>query len=291
MKLLLASIFLLFSFYPEAQTRDWWENNVNWDGSRHWSKYLIYSPAYFGPNALPVPEMGNGSADSIHSLSVTGDFHFSRGDNTRNIKMTARVCLAKNIVSLDLTYIPVEWFRVDHRTKSERKVFYQHYYDKVCGGDAYLNMVIQVLNRWRDNIHLALRVGYRFPASSALGSARYTDAPGYYFDLSAGKPVSADRAWKWTGMAGFYVWQTNADELRQNDAFLAGTGIEYNKKGWRLLVNGCGYFGYKENGDDPIVFRAAAERTLKRLTWLLRFQQGIQDFGYTSFETGARYLF
>jgi hypothetical protein len=147
------------------------------------------------------------------------------------------------------------------------------------------------LNRWRKHIHLAGRIGYRIPASSAYGAARYTDAPAYYFDLSAGKQLSKTSPVKVVAMAGFYAWQTNDDDLFQDDALLLGLGLEFNKNNWRIQLNNCTYYGYRANRDDPMVVRAALEKRMKRITGVLRFQHGLHHFDYTSVETGLRYNF
>lgn len=75
----------LYSLQGNGQTIDQWRQLVNWDGVSHWSKYMRTFPAYQGPNSLPVPRLGNGSIDSNFTVSATGAFHFSKGDNTRAI--------------------------------------------------------------------------------------------------------------------------------------------------------------------------------------------------------------
>ena len=92
-------------------------------------------------------------------------------------------------------------------------------------------------------------------------------------------------------MAGFYSWQTNDDDLFQDDALLLGIGMEYNKNNWRVQVNNCAYYGYRDNKDDPMVFRIGIEKVSKKITGLLRFQQGLHDFDYTSLETGIKFNF
>ena len=271
----------------QAQTFDWWANNVHWDGVTSWKRYLIYAPGFMGPNALPVPELSNGNIDSNTWVGATGAFHFSEGDNTQNLKLKANILIAKDRVSLDFTYIPIEWFQEDYETKTERHVYYEYYYTKQVPGDAYMNINIQLLNKWRPNIQLALRVGYRFPTSSAYGPARYTDAPAYYFDLSFSKPQS--QYLKLTGMAGFLAWQTNSDVEFQNDALVLGGGIEYNKKNLRVQLQACTYYGYMKDRDDPLVLRLYLDKNYGRFGTLLHFQQGMHDFDYTTVEAGFSY--
>jgi hypothetical protein len=145
------------------------------------------------------------------------------------------------------------------------------------------------LNKWRKDIHLALRIGYRFPCGSGFGAARFSDGPGYNFDLSFGKTINHSPL-KWIGMFGFYTWQIESDRHNQDDAFLFGSGLEWDKKSLKVQSYIAGYLGYLENsGDKPIVFRAQLEKRLKKTSLLLGFQKGLHDFAFTSVEFGAKY--
>ena len=285
-------LLILIGVQARAQDFPWWANLVKWDGVSPWQRYIITNPGYLGPNALPVPVISNGSIDSVHSIGVTGNLHFSKGDNTQNLVVYGNYCLVKNVIAFDFSWVPYERYQMSHAIKEKRHVFSHYYYDKSAQGEIHLNTNIQLLQKWREYVHLALRIGYRLPTSSGLGSARFTDAPGYYFDVSAAKPFSKESCWKLIGMAGLYVWQTNLDGRRQNDAFLFGSGIEWNPIRWRLQLYGSGYLGYMDDlGDKPVVLRAGIERKGKRINGILRFQQGISNFEYSSVEAGLRYKF
>jgi hypothetical protein len=290
MRRIVVIIFTLSVANSYGQTFDWWAQLVHWDGVSEWPKYMITQPAYMGPNALPVPRIGNGSIDSNFSISATGSLHFSKGDNTQNLTIYANYCLVKNVISFDASWIPYEHFTMSHAIKEQRHVFSHFYYDQQATGDIELNTTIQLLNRWRKDIQLALRIGYRFPTGTGLGVARYTDGPGYHFDLSFGKPVNTSL--KWIGMLGFYSWQLINVGRRQDDAFLFGTGAEWNTKRVRLQTYVAGYLGYQLNsGDKPVVFRTTVEKKIKRTSFLLGFQQGLHDFKYSSIEVGTKFRF
>jgi hypothetical protein len=284
-----ATIFGCIS--AQAQSFGWWANNVGWDGVTPWPRYMILSPGYQGPNSLPVPNLTNGTIDSTYSFTLSGMFHFSKGDNTQNLKITANYCVLKDHLSFDAIWVPVEWFKVSHEVKTERHVFDYFYYDNSAQGDLLLNTNLQLLNRWRKHIHLAFRLGYRFPTSSGLGAARFTDKPGYYFDLSAGKPLSYKSNWKLSGMIGFYSWERNSDHYFQDDCILFGAGIEWNHNNWKWELNSCGYWGYINNRDHPVVIRSGLEKKLKHVSIDLKLQQGVRDFKYSTIETGIKYLF
>jgi hypothetical protein len=251
---------------------------------------MITLPAYQGPNSLPVPHMSNGSIDSSFSVSATASFHFSEGDKTQNFSLIANYCLVKDLMAIDAVWVPYEHFNMSQAIKEKRHVFSQFFYDTDASGELHLNTNFQLLNKWKKFIRLALRVGYRFPTASAFGAARYTDGPGYYFDLSFGKPFNHS-ALKWTGMLGFYSWQVESDRHNQDDAFLFGTGLEWNKNNWRIQTHVAGYLGYFGNsGDKPIVYRFNLEKKIKRTSLLFGFQQGLHDFKYSSAEFGIKYF-
>ena len=272
-----------------AQTQEEWARTVNWDGVSHWSKYIITQPRYMGPNALPVPFIGNGTTDSNSYAGTSLSFHSMKGDKVKDWSLFGNYCLVKDLISIDISYEPVEWFRTSDTLKKQRHVYYQNYYDKHARGDVHLNVNIRLLKKWEKTIQLALRIGARYPASSGLGAARYTDGMGYFFDVSYGKPLSPSL--KWIGMAGFYVWQLNGDKHRQNDALLFGNGLEWNKNGWKMQGSVAGYLGYLFNsGDKPIVIRTHTEKRFKNASLLLRLQQGVQDFKYSSAELGAKFF-
>lgn len=291
MKLFLSAFLCVLASGARSQDFNWWSNNVNWDGVSHWYEYLIVSPKYFGPNALPVPAINNGSADSLISLAATGNLHFSKGDKTQNLMLYGNFTAKNNIFSVEMQFVPYERFEMTHATKEERKVYYKEYYKKNVVGDVIFSTTVQLFQRWRDKIQLAGRVGVRMPSGGAQGAARYTDGPGYWIDLGWGLPFK-NSICKWIGMGGFYVWQTNDDALRQNDAFVFGTGLEWNSaKALRIQAYGAGYVGYKANGDKPLLLRLNLEKRVNRFAYLLRFQQGLHDFDYFTTEFGGRYIF
>lgn len=282
-------LFLLNSNDSTAQTFTRWAEVVQWDGVSHWSKYMLTMPAYQGPNSLPVPRLSNGSADSVFSIAATAQAHFSPGDHTQNMHIYASYCLVKDRISFDVDWVPYERYRMSTAIKEERHVFSQFYYDQEAMGEFHLNTRIQVLNKWRPHLQLALRIGYRFPSGSGFGAARYTDGPGYYFDISAAKPIGKSGL-KWLAMAGFYTWQIESAEHNQDDAFLFGTGLEWQRRSWKLQANLAGYLGYlAHNGDKPIVCRLEAEKKTGRFSILAGLQKGLHDFRFTSAELGTRY--
>ncbi len=291
MRLSLTVSLCLLVLNSQSQSYDWWINTVHWDGVTTWERYIRLTPGFLGPNALPVPRISNGSIDSINSFGLSTDFYFSKGDNTQDILLFANYCLVKNKISFDISWLPVEHFTMSHEIKTERHVFPIHYYDHYANGDIHLNTIIQLFNIKSKKLQSAVRIGYRFP-SSEIRAARFTDAPGYYFDISIAKGFRHNPALKWIAMTGGYFWQAEINRHPQDDAFLFGTGFEWNRKNLRMQIYGAGYLGYfYRMRDKPIVFRAGLEKTIKRKIFSFQFQQGLHNFNYSSLQFGMRYRY
>jgi hypothetical protein len=275
-----------------SQTRQRWEQVVNWDGVSHWSRYMITLPAFQGPNSLPVPQVGNGRIDSNSYIGVSGAFHFMEGDHTQNIVVNGHLALVKDVVGVELTWIPWERYNMSTALKEKRHVYYEFWNDKKAAGDLLLNTNFRLLKKWAPVMDLILQIGYRMPSGTDYGSARYSDGPGYHFAINMGKPLNKAKTLKLTAMAGFLVWQIESDIFKQDDSFLFGAGLEYRKKNFSLQTNVAGYLGYLEKqGDKPVVFRARAEQQLKKIKLVLGFQQGLNDFEYSSVDAGLRFNF
>jgi hypothetical protein len=284
------TFLLLFPLLCFSQSDMWWNDNVNWDGHTHWSRYIRIVPKYMGPNALSVPLINNGSIDSASSIGITANAHISNGDNTQNLTLYGNYTTKNNSISVDIQFIPYEQFQVSHQKKTERKVFFMDYYKDKCVGDVTANTTFHIFPKKRDKLQLALRLGLRMPSGGLLGAARYGDVPSYWIDAGGGVPIKNSN-WKWIGMAGFLVWQTNEDKHRQDDAILFGTGFEWNKNNIRLQAYASGFSGYRDNGDRPTLARISLEKKKNGKVYIFRLQQGLHDFAYTSIEAGARLIF
>ncbi len=277
-----------------AQEEDysWWNKKHNWDGVTNWARYMTYSPAYFGPNALPVPEIRDALIDKRVNLETRADFHFSKGDNTQNLFLKLVYPFWDGRIAVSLFGVPIEHFEMDTITRDERAgrdLEAKGY----AAGDLYLSTMIQILRDYKSWPDILLGITLRTASGGNLGNARYTDAPGYYFDLSFGKTFFTDRkvSLRPYFMLGFYVWQTNRDDWRQNDAFLYGLGLLLFNKKFECNAKYGGYKGYIGNGDAPMVFRANAIYKFPKTHLKLSFQQGLQDFEYSTLSIGAVFYF
>jgi len=285
---------------------EWWNEAHHFDGTSHWTGYIIYSPYYMGPNALPVPRSEKGTIKKKGSFSLEGYYHDGQGDQTQNLRLSFYYPFLENRVAVEFKYIPFETFKMDYQTIIERRT---RYLDGkgIAQGDFYFSTIIQLLKE-KKFPDIALRMACRTASGTDLGNARFTDAPGYFFDLSGGKVVGlgkADYKMRFHAMTGFYSWQLNLPDNKQNDAILYGVGIDFNLKRWFInnAVEGyIGYFGGQKVivgdpedpvpfNDRPMIYRLKAGRVYANWEMFIGYQHGIIDFPYNSFSVGISYLF
>ena len=113
----LLCLSLLGCLVLPAQDYSWWNQKHNWDGYTHWTSYLIFSPGFMGPNALPVPEVRKGITDQRAYLELDVDGHFSQGDQTGNLFTQLYVPLFSNRAGLEISYYPLEVYKTDTLTR------------------------------------------------------------------------------------------------------------------------------------------------------------------------------
>ena len=287
------SIYLLiFTYTLPAQDHNWWAENVEWNGFSHWSEYIISSPEFMGPNAIPIPPIGSGFVDSTHSIGLSSNLHFTEGEHTLNPELYFRFAIIPKNLSFEVVYIPVEYFRTSHRLKTQRRIFYFFYDDRVAQGDIYIHTNLQLFRRPR--LAGMFRLGYKIASSSKQGAARFTDAPGYFFDATFKKvfpSVHPFRRYSISLMTGLYVWQTNDDIHFQNDAFLLGVRGGFQFKDLLIEPYIKGFAGFFNNGDRPLVCGLYLHYLIKNIKWTVRWQDGWNDYPFQSLSLGGQFIF
>ena len=285
-------VYLLSVFFTGAhgQSYEWWNTRHQWDGSTHWHRYIRLSPAFMGPNALPVPVPARGILPDQLILKSNGVLHFAEGDRTQNLEMNLYVPLFSDRLGLELYLVPVEHYRTDTLTRDLRRA------RGISGegwaiGDLHIGTHIQLL---RDHVQLpdiTLAIQLKTASGSKLSDARYTDTPGYYFQLAFGKKIAiAKNHFRIFASTGLYVWQTFGDRHYQNDALMYGLGWQFEAPHWQLHQSLDGYSGYIGDGDRPALLRIGLTTRRKQpLNYTLGWQRGLNDFPYTSWQAGIQY--
>jgi len=251
----------------------------------HWSDLIIMSPKYMGPNALPVPDIRKGKINSNWELTTNFSYHFFEYDNTVDFSAKLNIPLAKDIVVLELYGVVVEYFKMDSILKQERNTFDPEW-KNYAFGDLNFATIIQLLKNHDKLPDISLRLNCRTASGTNLRAARYTDMPGYFFDLSFGKKIELKEKTikniNIYSMLGFYVWQTNSTRHRQTDAFFYGLGVDLNFTKIELSNSFGGYIGYIGNGDKSMVYRIHFMYLTKHVNYKIGWQTGINDFLYNS---------
>lgn len=264
----------------------WWNTTHNWDGTTPWHKYLTISPAFLGPNALPVPTIKKGKSLDKARLILGADLHYGSGDQTQNLYTELYIPLHSPKVGLLVSVIPLERYQMDATTRDLRAA--RDFDGKgYAGGDFYVGTYIQLLEGHHSLPDAMLTVNIKTASGRNLEAARFTDTPGYFFDLSLGKSYRSRISWidqiRPHLMAGLFVWQTYEDKHRQNDSFLYGAGVDISSSSFELSQAIGGYYGYKNNGDRPIVYRTTwRTKWASRVNYEVQFQEGLRDYPFRS---------
>ena len=87
-RILKTFLLLIFPYALAAQTGEdfsWWNAIHQWDGHTSWEQYMTMSPAFMGPNALPVPDIQNGRLSDEIQVEQLAGYQFSTGDKTKDL--------------------------------------------------------------------------------------------------------------------------------------------------------------------------------------------------------------
>ncbi|MEZ5197536.1 MAG: hypothetical protein R2764_14410 [Bacteroidales bacterium] len=292
-------VFLMFfsnQTFSQDDDASWWNSVQDWDGVTPWQSYIIYSPSYMGINALPVPFSQKGRIKDRYELEVKFESHFSPGDKTQNLFLSLYLPLVKDFIAFEFYGVPVENYKMTEETVIERRG--RNRSGKgYAAGDLYFSSIIQIIKN-RGFPDLAFRMACKTASGSRLSDARYTDAPGYFFDLSVGKDYilfeTQEIRIRPHATIGFNSWQMNLPNNRQNDAVMVGLGIDLHVKSFILSNSIDGYLGYFGNEkvivgnpndpvpfkDRPMVYRLDFTKGMKRADLALGYQAGLHDFSY-----------
>lgn len=261
----------------------WWNTLHGWQaGDPGWRHWIILSPGYLGPNALPVPGVKRGLIETEAEFELSGTYHFHPGDPTQDLSGRVLLPFSGGKIALELYGVLVEHFAFSEDIRNER---FSRIEDGkgFATGDLYITTLVQ-LARDRRFPNTLLRLALRTASGGPLEGARYTDSPGYFFDLSFSKDFRLGQGviLRPFGLAGFYSWQTNDDHNQQNDAPLYALGAELEREATRLSVSLSGYSGYKDQHDQPNQLNLELRREMERLALGLQYIQGLRHQEYRS---------
>lgn len=241
------------------------------------------APAFFGPNALPIPDMSDGQTYDRLRLELAADGYFGYdGSLTGDIFARVEVPLFTRWANLNVWMPVYEWYSQTDGTGSG-------------ASDVYLSTDIQVLhNEWFHSDkskyipQMVLRVGIKTASGEQFERKRHFDSPGYFFDLALGQSFPLKRVTlRIAGSAGFLCWQT--DNGRQNDAVMYGVQAQLNHEYFSMKATWGGYVGWERYGDAPMSIKLRAGGHVKGFEPYVQYQYGIKDYPFHQVRAGLVY--
>jgi len=256
-----------------------------------------YAPAWFGPNANPVPEFTDGRIPAKTTVSLMGDYYFGYGDETKNGYFKIEIPLVAERVSFKIWSTVFEHYKVTPELSAHRQMS-----DNLTGksnGDFYVQTRISLLKEKKYAPAIILNSTLKTASGTNFNERRYFDTPGYYFDVefaksmhTKGKFINELRA---VGNLGFLCWETTGS--RQNDAPIYGAKIILGNQNWKLDNTLSGYWGWMHTsstygadyGDAPLVYAAKLTIMRSKIDYFAQYQYGINDFPYHQLRLGISF--
>ncbi len=287
MKVLLTGFLLIMPLFFYGQDPDadygWWNELHDWKpGDPGWRNWMKISPGYLGPNALPVPPIKKGLITGPPEISITASGHFLPGDPTQDISLRAFIPFADNKIAVEIYGVVLEHFAYSEEIRNER-ISRDEDGKGMAMGDLCFCTDIQI-SKNRKFPNTLFRFGTKTASGNQLAAARYSDSPGYFFDLSFSKAIGNKMQGRFRPFwgAGFYSWQTN-DELRlQNDAFMYNIGADYSKLRWLFSAGLSGYSGYKNERDRPMQLNFEVRRDFDKRALRIQYINGLREWQHNT---------
>lgn len=241
------------------------------------------APAFFGPNALPVPDMSDGLTYDKLRVELAADGYFGHdGSTTADVFARIHVPLFTRWANVSVWMPVCEWYnQADGKGHG--------------AGDVYLSTDIQVLhNAWfkGDNTQfipqMTIRLGVKTASGEQFARLRHFDSPGYFFDASIGESFPmGPLVLRLAGSAGFLCWQTA--DARQNDAVMYGLQASLKHEYVSLQTTWGGYVGWERYGDAPMTLKVRAAGHIQGFEPYVQYQWGIKDYPFHQLRIGLAY--
>lgn len=254
-----------------------------------------YAPAWFGPNANPVPAFHAATIPAKTQLTVMTDLYFGYGDLTTNARIEIEVPLIPEAVSFKVWNTPFEYFNVTpamaaHRSMADRYGF--------ATGDYYFQTRIKFLNERKHKLDLVCNATMKTASGNQFENRRYFNTAGYYFDLELGKSFQKNSDVAKIRLAanlGFMSWITSVHT--QDDAILYGLQFILAGKKWESLTSFSGYWGWMHThpkygsdfGDAPMIASTQIKYYGTSNSYFCQYQYGIHDFPFHQIRLGVSF--
>lgn len=256
-------------------------------------------PAYFGPNAFPVPDMLDGRTSADMRLELYGDCFLGTTTNSVGDDITgdifARLTIPLFTSKANLTvWMPIfEYFYTSSEVNALRRLPHTGDLQGFDSGDAYVSADIRILSQERHHCDMTIRAALKTASANRFAEGRCYDAPGYFFDVAVGRGFSLANGsggdLRVAVSTGFLCWQT--DNGRQNDAVMYGAMLKYNYKRFGIDTTLGGYLGWEGIGDRPMTLKTNLSYAFGSWALRLSHQVGFMDWPYHQIRVGAVWNF
>lgn len=240
----------------------------------------IVAPAYFGPNAFPLPPMRDARVPRKVSLTTAAEAFVGRdGSLTLNPYYYCSFPFAPGRVSVNVWGAIYEWWQDSDGVWDSGDV----------GGDIYISTDIQMCSDKKYLPEVLLRIGIKTASGADYSKNRFYDSAGYFFDTFVGKSLYLKGAYfgelRATANVGFLCWQMA--DAKQNDALMYGLMLRAAGRDIDIDAQVGGYSGWREDGDRLLFAALTATAKLKRCRLFVDYGLGIRDYPYSRFRVGV----
>ena len=282
-------LFWFVTLFANAVPPQWWQDVHRYDGRSDWSEYYTYTASYFGPNALPVPELSDGRIPGKHHVEISSDVFWGFGDQTQSLSPRLTYVFIPGKLAVSGWGVLMEHYKTSTDIRDQRSSMVEKAEETLVVGDFYLSTQIGLCKETSYRPDLALEIVLKTASSATSSGARYFDTPGYYFDITAGKSLLFPHAYireiRLVGMVGFLCYQLNS--YRQNDAPLYGGKLMLSSENCSFESGVEGYNGWLKNGDAPLVLRSRLSIRQKSEHYFLQYQHALRDFPFRRLQVGV----
>lgn len=177
------------------------------------------APAYFGPNAFPVPDMLDGRTSSELRLELYGDCFLGTvtgrvaDDVTGDLFAKLTIPLFTSKVNLTVWMPVFEYFHTSAEVNELRRLPTPKGADLqgFDSGDVYVSADIRILSQEKHHIDMSARAVLKTASANQYAKGRCYDAPGYFFDAAFGRgfQLGVNHNLRLAVSGGFLCWQTD----------------------------------------------------------------------------------
>lgn len=264
-----------------------------------YSQTAKYAPAWFGPNANPVPEFTDARIPLNTTISLMGDHYFGYDDRTSNGYFKIEIPLLPGLVSFKIWSSIFEHYYVTPELSNYREM--NGNTSGKANGDFYVQTRISLLTEKKTRPSVILNTTLKTASGTKFKERRYFDTPGYYFDLEIGKSWYVKSKYineiRTVANVGFLCWETT--NSTQDDAPMYGGKLILKNKNLQLDNTLSGYWGWihtnkwlsplGDYGDAPLVFATKITYIAEYMNYFIQYQYGIKDFPYQQIRVGISF--